>query len=545
MIEKLSYVLFKAALARSQGRNFSALIEATNDPALVQWEFLQSILQANADTEFGEEHAFNNIDSVESYRANVPVCEFEFLRPYIEKQRDTGVRALTSAEPIYYNRTSGTTGSPKDVPVTQQAFDETRRDSQISAYLLSRDTDALVGKVFAIGGSAEEDRTVRGVPIGSASGMLYRQQSRFVRSRYVLPPEAFDVEDMETRYIVCAVYGLAQSGVSAVATANPSTFIRLNDVIQNNPDVVLRHLAEGTMPECNVELTPLSPQPKRARDLSSMLDRHGSLNYRFVWPRLRAVIAWCGGSCGFALSRLRLLIPESCQVIELGYNASEFRGTINVSPRVNRCLPTFQHTFFEFVRQDDWENGDMRFLSLHELEQDQLYYIFATTTSGLFRYDINDIVRVTGWINRTPTLEFVQKGRGVTNITGEKLSEYQVLEGVKAVRSEVGVDPTFFVVLADEANAQYLLCMELDVRPDSERIATVFDTSLQGLNVEYESKRKSERLGKVRFVLLPPGTGFDYRSDLIAAGQRDSQFKYMHLQYLKETALTLPNDVHI
>ena len=117
-----------------------------------------------------------------------------------------------------------------------------------------------------------------------------------------------------------------------------------------------------------------------------------------------------------------------------------------------------------------------------------------TTSSGLYRYNINDVVQVTGKINATPTLEFVRKGRGVTNITGEKLTESQVMEGMERLCSEFSIDPDFFVLLADEVSSSYLLCIELNSDHNPSKLVTAFDDILQQLNIEYESKRKSERL---------------------------------------------------
>lgn len=131
------------------------------------------------------------------------------------------------------------------------------------------------------------------------------------------------------------------------------------------------------------------------------------------------------------------------------------------------------------------------------------------------------------------------KGRGVTNITGEKLTESQVLDAIAVVQHRLNVFPDFFVVLADEVASHYMLCLELENPSDLDRIADCFDASLRELNVEFESKQKSGRLGATRAVALPRGTGFKYRSDLVAAGQRDGQFKYLHLQYLSKTALDL------
>ena len=119
-------------------------------------------------------------------------------------------------------------------------------------------------------------------------------------------------------------------------------------------------------------------------------------------------------------------LPAEVSIIELGYLASEVRATVNVDVQRNVCLPTIFDAVFEFAERDAWEGGTAEFLSLHELTANGEYYVFVTTPEGLYRYDMNDIVRVTGRVNETPTLKFVQKGKGVTNITGEKLHEDQV-----------------------------------------------------------------------------------------------------------------------
>ena len=54
---------------------------------------------------------------------------------------------------------------------------------------------------------------------------------------------------------------------------------------------------------------------------------------------------------------------------------------------------------------------------------------------------MNDIVRVTGRLHATPLLAFVQKGKGVTSLTGEKLYESQVLEAVRRAAEETGRPP--------------------------------------------------------------------------------------------------------
>ena len=535
-MRSLGYKLFKAALSATQGRRYRAMMRAAQSPRETQEAVLRRILAANTETEFGKEHGFADVANVSDYRQAVPVLTYEDLREAIERQELTGERCLTQEPPTYYHRTSGTVGEPKNIPVTAPGLAQMKRDQRLSAYVWARDAGVLEGKVFAISGAAVEGHMAGGTPFGSASGLLYRNQSRFVQSRYVLPAAVSDIEDYDTRYLAMAVYGLAEPGVTGAATANPSTFLRLLSVVHDNADAVLGAIASGRLPDAASGL-PLTPRPERARELERRVSASGRLTYADIWPNLRGIVTWTGGSCGIALGNLSPLLPEGVQIIEWGYSASEFRGTLNVDAHRNACLPTLLSTFFEFVERDAWEADAGDFLCLDELEDGREYYVFVTTAEGLYRYDINDIVRVNGWVGNTPTLGFVQKGKGVTNITGEKVTESQVLDAVTSAFAATGAPPEFFIMLADEAASGYTLYAETGASAFArEHAADEIDRLLSVSNIEYESKRKSGRLAPLRVRLLPDGAGGRYRERCVASGQRDAQFKYLHLQYVRDCA---------
>ncbi len=538
--QTITHAALKAALSVGQGGSYSHLLQASKVPQEAQAKVLRRILAANAETRFGKHHGFARINGIDDYRRAVPVQSYEDLRPLIERQELTSERCLTWEQPVYFHRTSGTVGAPKDIPITEPGLRRIRHHQKIFAYVVSRGSKALGGKVFAITGQAIEGTMPGGTSFGSASGLLYQSQSSLVRSRYVLPPELSDIDDYEARYLAMATYGLSEPSVTCVATANPSTLVRLLSLINGNPDVILRAIADGHLPD-TVSL-PSGPKRKplanarRADQLARQLGATGRLSYRDIWPGLRAVMTWTGGSCGVPLATLAGSLPRDAKVIELGYVASEVLGTVNIDAERNTCLPTLLDTVFEFAERQNWEDGGATFLCLHELEAGRDYYVFVTTADGLYRYNMNDIVRVTGRVNETPVLTFIQKGKGVTNITGEKLYEAQAIEAVMATLGDRGVNPDFFIMLADQRNAGYTLYVEANspgdgVGPD---LSDNVDKRLRSLNVEYDGKRASGRLVPVTMRWLRSGAGDAYRAKRVAEGQRDAQFKYLHLQYVHE-----------
>jgi hypothetical protein len=257
------------------------------------------------------------------------------------------------------------------------------------------------------------------------------------------------------------------------------------------------------------------------------------------------VVTWTCGSAGVTVRALREELAARTRVFELGYVSSEFRGTITLGRRAGTGLPTLETHFFEFVERDKWDLGAPEYLTLDRLRKGRDYYIIVTTPSGLYRYFINDVVRVTGFFHAVPLLKFMQKGKGVTSITGEKLYEAQVLTAVSGAMTQLGLNARFVMMLADEEARGYRLYVEPDSAPGvgADRLAEEVDARLRKLNVEYEGKRESERLAPPRAAWLRPETGEAYKRQCVAEGQREGQFKCAALAYLRSFGFDL--DAHV
>ena len=534
----LRYAALRTALSLRYVGRYQSLLNATRHPRNAQDALLRRILVSNANTHFGARQNFKLIQGSREYQKAVPIKTYEDLRKYVEVQDRTGEPYLSADRPVYYHRTSGTLGSVKDIPVTRAGLRRVKENQQLFAYSVVRGTRAFEGQVLGITGQAVEGLMPSGLPYGSASGLLYKRMSKLVRKKYVLPAEVADIPDYDLRYFATAAFALAESNVTGVGTANPSTLVRILDLIRSEPEALIEAIHEGRLPdgtglpqECR-----LTRNRSRARELKKVLAAEGVLDYASIWPNLKAIMTWTGGSCSVPLRRLADSIPARTSIVELGYIASELQGTVNINAAENVCVPTLLDNFFEFVEREVREAGGTDFLLLDELEEGGEYYVFVTTQDGLYRYDMNDIVRVTRMINATPCLEFVQKGKGVTSITGEKLYETQVLDAVMAATARNGISPTFFVMLADQEAAMYTLYLEAS-KPEPYQpsdLANAVDRGLREANIEYDGKRGSGRLASVEIRRLRPGTGSEYRADRVSTGQRDAQFKYLHLQYAHE-----------
>jgi sterol desaturase/sphingolipid hydroxylase (fatty acid hydroxylase superfamily) len=520
------------------------LVAAARRPAATQLRVLRRILAAQRNTRFGREHGFASIRSVEEFRRRVSVQTYESISAYIDEQEKTGKPALNAEAPLFYARTSGTTGAPRHLPITPRSLKEHQRAQRLFAYVQHRAVpEAYDGKILAIVSPAVEGRLPTGTPFGSMSGHLYQSMPRLAKLKYAIPAEVFALADYDLKYLLILRLSLPLGDLSAVGTANPSTLLKLLDTLRVHRETLLADLEHGTFSRVT-ELPDslrkaiagrLGCQPRRLEELRRVLSRP-AVSLADLWPDLRLVSTWTGGNCGIALERVRKLLPDRARVVELGYLASEFRGSVTVDPQRNLGLPTLQENFFEFVEKDQWECKEKEFLTLEQLEPGREYYPLVTTSAGLYRYFINDIVRVTGRFQATPTIEFVQKGKGVTSITGEKLYEGQVLDAVATAQAELAMTSRFFVLLADVETAGYRLLIEAesDFAPKIELLGERIDERLSAANLEYGAKRASGRLGPLQARRMRAGFGEAVRAACIAAGQREGQLKCAALQYVTD-----------
>jgi hypothetical protein len=531
-------------LGFSKWRPLEAL---TRDPDAAQTRVLRRLLRANQNTTFGRIHGFSDVQSPRAYHDAVPVQRYEDLAPHIEAQRVTGTLALTAEAPLFYAQTSGTTGTPKYVPVTRTMLRLFRDEQATFSFLQFRACPAaFTGGAFGVMGAATEGRLDSGHVVGSVSGQLYAALPGLLKRRLVVPPEVAEIGDYEQRYDVMLLLALASPGVTYMGSPNPSTFVRLLDRLAARKTVLLEALSSGNgevvlsgLPS-RIRATVaarVTAQPARARQLAAL----PRIGYGDLWPDLALVTTWTGGSCGIPLGALRKRLPAGAQVMELGYQATEFRGTLPLEPGSPGGLPPLHHHYFEFARRDAWDLGHFRTQPLSELETGQLYYVIVTTAAGLYRYFMNDLVEVTGQLHRTPLLRFVQKGRGVTNITGEKLYEGQVIGAVDAACEAAGLVPRFYVVSADEGAAGYRAYIEAasEASFDAVALGHAIDRQLSALNIEYDSKRKSGRLSPLQCLALAPGAADAYRDACVRAGQRDGQLKPPALTYARQLAIDL------
>ena len=511
------------------------LLEARQAPVRVQEATLLRILARNASCDFGREHGFGRLRTAADYRASVPVRDYEALRPYVEKMLAGGARVLCDDPPFMFGTTSGTTSQRKFIPINGCWA---RSLSSAMRLWLARSTLAhpalWQGQVLTLVGSTLEGRVPCGLPHGSVSGLTGARVARVVKQRYALPAAVTELSDHETRYEVAARLMLERD-VSLAAAPNATTLLRLAAVGAARSEAILRGIFEGRLgvsPRCDGDAALLGaldaqgrPNPGRARELEVAARAAGALRPRDAWPSLAMIGCWLGGTAGSFARRLEAHYGPA-PLRDLGLRATEATMTLPLEDGVASGVPLVHDNYYEFVPESAAGGPNPPALGIGELQVGQRYFILLTTPAGLYRYDISDVVEVTGHYHELPLIEFVHKGPDMLNMTGEKLHARQVALAVTLASEALGHRLDRAQLVPDVASTRYDLLLETPRGTPLAELGAAIDQALMRLNPEYELKRASGRLGALRPVRMKQGWGERFEAADIARGSRATQYKW-------------------
>jgi hypothetical protein len=543
--------LTRLLLRLGGGPQLSAIVRASKDIRGAQRACLRGITVAHAATAYGREHGFSSIRTIDDYRRAVPVNTYENLRPYIDRMRRGEADVLIPGKPLMYTTTSGTTDKPKFIPVSGHEFKTVHtRLSRVWFYTTMRDNPGIYrGLNLSMVGAAEEGTTEDGTPYGALSGLSYRNIPAILKTLYSVPYSLICIKDPARKYYSMLRFALARN-ITYIIAVNPATLREMHRCIVENWDDLLRDINDGTLRRDAEEAldtnaraearSMLSPDPGRALALAELMRRHDAdLRPRHYWPGLSCINTWKQGNCRVALARLDGYFPESTSIREFGYWASEAKAGIVLENSWEYSLLAAHVYHFEFIPEEERGSREPPVLQAHEVEPGRRYYLLFSTLSGLYRYDINDVVEVTGFFNQFPLFRFLYKGEGVTSLCGEKLSEDQILQAVKESSAETGLAIEFFTMICDEARLQYTLFAEFSRHAgfeERDRFIKAVDNRLLRMNPEWKSKRESRRLGLPQIRELPPDCYARLKRRVIELGlSREGQYKVCYLRRTPES----------
>ena len=502
------------------------------EPVAAAERVLADILAQTTDTEFGREFGLRWVRDMTDWRKAVPIQQYEDIRPYVDRAMAGRDAVLTVDRPYAFLRTSGSSGTPKYIPTTRHWRDRYRGSALYAQWGLYFEAMRRVGThpPDVLDLSWERSDVAGPRPDYSISS-----RPAAVSARDWLPPwygESWFLaepgEDWRSG-LYRKLRLMASRNVRAIVALNPSKIISLAETLAGAGELLIRDLIDGTL---DGRRRPDVFADREVADRLRAAQRRGPLRLRDLWPDLAVVVSWNSASAALYENWLESVLPG---VPRLPFSATGTEGivTIPVDDHPSAGPLAVNQGVFEFVPNDEADSvaPDAATLDFTELEVGGEYRLVMSQANGLLRYDIGDVYTVSGRYGATPRLEFSGRAGFRSSFTGEKLTEVQVHQAVSdAFPRQHGIPPLFTFVPEWGAPPRYRVVLQGPIPFDSGRFAQDVDDALRRINIEYGEKRRSERLGAVRAVVVEPDAFSRIEEHRRANGASSAQIKHHWLQ---------------
>jgi hypothetical protein len=445
---------------------------ALQDVRRAQEETLVELLRHARSTEFGRARDFDGVRDHDGFVRRVPVGDYDAFSPYIDRMR-AGERNLLVPEAVqYFGNSSGSSnhGRSKFLPITQRQI----RFQQLAG------TDTVMRYLRRSGNS--------GLFSGFTLGLfppttMKREGSVFVTSNPAL---------MATKMpaVTRPVY-LPEDDVCTIANYDE----KLGVIAERYLDHDVRAAAGTTCWFTLLFEKVLAAARARGRNVRTIAE---------VWPNLRVLF---GGGVAAApyLPVIRRLVGRDDVVLVDTYNATEggVYAASDFTGAPGMLVLPHRGVFFEFVPLEERGKPSPARVPLWEVERDRPYSIVVTTASGLYAYELGDIVRFT---TIAPLrIEFMGRLGGCLSVTQELTTHVEIERAVAHATASCSCTTLDFGAAADvgvdgSAKSRYALFVEFQegAKPhDLRAFASAFDAGLCEQNRVY----REHRIGEV--ALLP------------------------------------------
>lgn len=522
-LTSLAHLAVAAGAAPARARLTSAL----RDPASAQRAVLRRVLARGAPTAYGRAHDFHRIRDERDFAERVPLTDYDTLRPWIERIGLGEARVLTTDPVRFMEPTGGSAGASKLVPYTSSLIGEFSQATSAWLFDLLTHRPAIGrGPVYwaVTPPGRRPTHTEGGLPIGMEDDAEYfpRFLRPLLRRTLAVPASVAARPSLSVcRYLTLrALVGAPE--LSMISVWSPSFLTLLAEALDEHFPRVRRDLEHGTLSVALPRslaarlMRALPAQPELARALHRRFGAHPPRDLGLLWPRLAMISCWTGGHAARALGAMRARFPH-VEVQGKGLLATE--GVISI-PLFGASAPVAALTshYLEFL-----DPRDARAIPAHLVDVGGTYEVALTTSGGLYRYRLRDLVRVEGRLHRAPMLSFQGRADRTSDVAGEKLTVALAERVIASAMRATGIDAAFAMLSpVFAAEPHYRLYVEAS-RLEADRLAQAVEGELLAAH-HYALCRALGQLGPVRAVAVHDGARL-YESACLARGQRAGTIK--------------------
>ena len=323
-------------------------------PSETQQRVFSDLIARAKNTSFGTDHNFDRIVSTEDFAKNVPIRDYEDIKPYIERVVNGEANVLWPKKPIYFAKTSGTTSGAKYIPLTKESIPNHIRAARNAILCYINETkkaDFVNGKMIFLQGSPKL-KEKNGIKIGRLSGIVAHYVPKYLQKNRLPSMHTNCIEDWETK-------------VDAIVE---ETIHENMTVISGIPSWVQMYF-EKLRKASN----------KRIGDLFQNFNLfiYGGVNYEPY------------------RTKFETLIGRKVDSIELFPASEGFFAFQDSQNEEGMLLQLDSGIFYEFVESDSFFSENPVRLTIGDVKPGVNYVMIISTNAGLWGYNLGDTVQFT------------------------------------------------------------------------------------------------------------------------------------------------------
>lgn len=522
---------------------FKSIAKYSQIPGETQEKLLMSIIEKNKNTEYGKKIGFDKIHSLADFQRIVPLTTYDDYADYVDRMIDGEENLIMASKCHRYCSSSGSVGRPKILPKSARdlfymqsvGFVATPTCASLWFGKKGIKFPKQVGTVAIIltGHKMKDGKMCNGA--GQVPFTYLKPISEFFMTtpNDFMYPENEDAVDSAYFHLR---FALENRDVTYIGSMVVTLLTIMFEFFENNWELVCNDIEKGTIDpsiKCPEELRAkwekkLKPNPKRAAEIRKECEKGFDTPIApRVWPKFMWSYGMVSSTLQFYVNKLRRYIGDA-PIHNMGYAAAEGYMAMPIELNVNDAVLMPKSVFFEFIPMDDPESG--KILTLDQLEEGKEYEVIVTNFSGLYRYKIEDVIRVTGFYNKTPRMEFLYRNNLAMNIANEKTTTQMVDWAAAKVQEKLGISFKGYSFYGDTSTpvVRYMLLAEPEGEISKDMIPEIekaLDEYLNESNDKYFKYRRWNMLDMPKVCLLKQGTYADYREYLKKQGKVLNQIK--------------------
>lgn len=324
------------------------------NPVTTQQSVFQNLIKQASLTQFGKDHQFSTITTFQDFATNVPIRDYEELKPYVDQVVKGQENILWKGKPLYFAKTSGTTSGAKYIPLTKDSMPfhiEAARNAILNYIYETGKADFVDGKMIFLQGSPILEEK-NGIKLGRLSGIVAHFVPKYLQKNRMPSWETNCIDDWETK-----VDAIVQETIKEDMA-----------VISGIPSWVQMYFEK---------LQQIGGKPVGEIFKNFNLFIYGGVNYE----PYRA--------------KFENLIGRKVDSIELFPASEGFFAYQDSQKEKGMLLLLNSGIFYEFVKSDDFFTTNPKRYTIGEVQLNVNYVLIISTNAGLWAYNIGDTVQFT------------------------------------------------------------------------------------------------------------------------------------------------------